>query len=120
MNPYVRAALVGIGAAGAALLVGCSLLLVYVEWIWFSDHDQHYKSLTTLLMGAWIALPFLLGCMFARRFRAKFVVTWLVAAALLVPLAFVGVRVLSHNNLCFAGGAYPLDDTVIFGRECGR
>ena len=120
MNPYFRSALVGAIAALIGLAVGGALLLFYVEWIWFSDDDTHYLVLTWFLLGAWIVVPLFAAFALSRHFRANLLFTVLVAVVVLAPAGFLGLRVVSHNNLCFAGGAYPRDESILFGRECGR
>lgn len=120
MNAYIRSTLLGATVAFIGLAVGGALLSLYVEWIWFSDDDTHYLVLTWVLLGAWIVVPLYTGFALSRRFRANLLFTALVAVVVLAPAGFLGLRVVSHNNLCFAGGAYPLDESIVFGRECGR
>jgi len=120
LNAYIRSTLLGATVAFIGLAVGGALLSFYVEWIWFSDNDAHHRVQTWVLFGAWIVVPLLTGIALSRRFRANLLVTMLVAVVLLAPAGFLGLRVVSHNNLCFAGGAYPLDESIVFGRECGR
>ena len=110
----------GATAAFIGLTVGGALLSFYVEWIWFSDDDTHHLVLTWVLLGAWIVVPLFAAFTLSRRFSANLVFTVLVAVVVLAPAGFLGLRVVSHNNLCFAGGAYPVDESIVFGRECGR
>lgn len=120
MNVYLRSTALGVAAAGIALAAGAVLSFFYLEWLWFND-DGPFKSLTNALVVAWVVMGAFAAYAAARSFEGRLLVTLPVAAALLVPIGFVGLVVISHNNSCWGGDSYPVPDQwVLWGRECGR
>jgi hypothetical protein len=121
MSPTVRSAALGVAAAFVALGVCAALMLFYVEWLWFSDDADGYRTLTNLLLVACAVAAVGSAYAMARIFKAQFLITLLVTAVLLAAPAYLGLRVLSHNNACWAGDSYPLgEEWELWGRECGR
>jgi hypothetical protein len=120
VNSFVRSAALGVAAAAIALVVCAMLLLVYLEWIWFSD-DANYRTLTNLLLFACAIVVAGSAYAMARIFEGRLLIVLAVAAVLLALPAYYGLRVLSHNNSCWAGDSYPVENEwELWGRECGR
>ena len=120
MNVYLRSAVLGVAAAGIALVAGAVLSFFYLEWLWFND-DGPFKAMTNALVAAWVLIAALAAFGAARMFEGRLLVTMPVAAALLVPIGFLGLVVISHNNACWGGDSYPVaDQWALWGRECGR
>lgn len=119
MQSPLRALVVGLAAAGIILSVTAALMLLYVEWIWFSD-DANVQLGTNVLLVACVGVIGA-GAIGAHRYVGTSLMTFGVMALVIIPLVAVALVVLSHNNACFGGESYPIPDQwALWGRECGR
>jgi hypothetical protein len=119
MQENTRAVVVGLSAAAVALTACAALTLLYVEWVWFRD-DPDVRLGTMILLLICVAVVAATAFGAHRYFAARMLALGLMGLVI-VPVMFVGLVVLSHNNACFGGESLPIPHQwALWGRECGR
>lgn len=119
MEGNARAAVVGVTAAALTLAVSAAFMLLHIEWVWFRD-DPDIRLSTVVLLVACVAVV-AASAYGAYRSSGAPLLSLGLMALVIIPAAFVGLVVLSHNNACFGGESFPIPDQwALWGRECGR